>query len=217
MTVNWAGAGTNLPAAWDHLDAKGKLSWTQGRVSNSSYLAEISQITGIPGFRDLIVMDSGGPFQIHQGILSSDGLRVWGPDASIQAAGTIAGSGKVDAEVALGIGPNANRELFSTGLVLPYVKGKNGWRFIPLHLSGPIEDPNMSIAPSTVLRSALTMIPDVSIGAVSRGAHATRAVGKAVVDGGRAVVDGTVGSLFRGLKRALGKSSEPPDGQAPAP
>ncbi|MDG2303545.1 MAG: AsmA-like C-terminal region-containing protein [Candidatus Binatia bacterium] len=185
------GHGTDPRAVLNQVEIDGQISWTKGRVTGSDYLKKISNITGIPGFRDLVVMNSGGKFRVRKGILSSDRLRLWGPEAGIQASGTLNTNQDVDLKLALGIGPNSNRDLFSTGIALPYVTGKDGWRFIPLNISGNVRDPQMRIPPKAVFQSALMTVPSASIGLVSTGLDAVRGGTRAVLDGARSVVPGS--------------------------
>lgn len=185
------GRGTDTRTLISKIDATGHVAWTDGRVANSDYLKELADVTGIPGFRDLVVMNSGGKFRLRNGVLSTDRMRIWGPDAGIQVAGELDQDLEVNAQVALGIGPNSNRELFSTGIALPYVKGKHGWRFVPVNVTGNVYDPSMSIPPKAVLRSALTAVPAAGVGVVSTGLGAVRGGTRAVLDGTRRLLPGT--------------------------
>ena len=184
------GHGTKPETYSKNLHADGSVSWTHGRVSHSEYLIELSDLTGIPGFRDLVVEDSGGAFEVRDGTLSTKRVRIWGPDAGIQAAGSITWEGKIDAEIALGIGPNSNRELFSTGIALPYVRGREGWRFVPVHVKGTVDDPSMSLPPKAVLQSALTTVPSAGLDVVTTGLDVVRGGARAVVQGTRSLLPG---------------------------
>lgn len=202
LNVTLEGQGTDTSTLLEALDADGRISWTNGRVANSDYLKEIANITGIPGFRDLVVENSGGKFQVRKGVFSTKRLRIWGPDAGIQGSGSIQPNLQVNSEVALGIGPNSNRELFSTGIALPYVNGKNGWRFIPLHVTGTLLDPSMTIPPRAVIKSALTTVPSAGVGVVSTGLGAVRGGTRAVLEGTRSILPGS-GSATRGAESAV--------------
>lgn len=204
--VTFEGGGTNPKTLLQNLNADGEFTWTDGRVANSDYLKELASITGIPGFRDLVVQNSGGKFQMRNGVFSSKRIRIWGPDAGIQTSGSIQPNLDVDAQVALGIGPNSSRELFSTGIALPYVKGENGWRFIPVNVSGNLYDPDMSVPPRAVLKSALTTVPSAGVGVVSTGLGAVRGGTRAVLEGTRAVIPGSDG-VVRGGEAVVDEST----------
>lgn len=234
--LTFEGHGTNRQTLLRNMNADGQFSWTDGRVTDSNLLKDIASITGIPGFRDLIVQNSGGKLQVREGVLSSERIRIWGPDAGIQASGTVHPDLEVDAQIALGIGPHSNRELFSTGIALPYVNGDDGWRFVPVHVRGNLEDPKLTIPPRAVLKSALTTVPAAGVGVVSTGLGVVRGGTRAVlhstasvipgsgpvVRGSEAVVDestgavggivkrgaGAVGSVFRGIGNLFGSDTD---------
>lgn len=191
LEATFKGSGTDTRTLVSKMDASGHVTWTDGRVANSDYLKELADITGIPGFRDLVVMGSGGKFKLQNGVLSTDRMRIWGPDAGIQVAGTMDQKLDVNAQVALGIGPNSNRELFSTGIALPYVRGDGGWRFVPVNVTGNVYDPSMRVPAKAVLKSALTTVPAAGVGVVSTGLGAVRGGTRAVLDGTRRLIPGT--------------------------
>lgn len=206
IDLTMRGEGTDRRTLLRRLHADGALTWTNGRVTDSEYLREISDLTGIPGFRDLVVENSGGAFEVRDGVLSTERMRVWGPDAGIQVAGTLDDRLDVDAQVALGIGPNSNRELFSTGIALPYVQGKDGWRFVPVNVRGNLEDPDMTIPPRAVLKSALTTVPSAGAGVVSTGLGAVRGGTHAVLEGTRSILPGSDGAI-RDTESAIDSST----------
>ncbi len=195
LELKVSGRGTDTRTLVPKIEADGVLVWTNGRVANSDYLKELSDITGIPGFRDLRVIDSGGKFKVRNAVLSSDRMRIWGPDAGIQASGTVDSNYDVDLKVALGIGPNSNRKLFSTGIALPYVNGEHGWRFVPVNVTGNLDDPSMSVPTKAVLQSALTTIPAAGVGAVSTGLEVFRGGTRAVAEGTRSMLAGSGGAV----------------------
>lgn len=195
------GAGTAAPALWKKLSADGEIGWTDGRVTDSEYLRDVSKLTGIPGFRDLVVMNSGGRFKIRNGVFSTKRMRIWGPDAGIQIAGTIDHDLQVDATVALGIGPDSSRKLFSTGIALPYVRGDQGWRFVPINVRGTVADPKMTLPPRAVLESALTAVPAAGVGVVTRTGDLLSGGADAVARGTEAVVPGAPGRVVGGALR----------------
>ncbi len=216
FATDFRGSGTRSNTALAALEADADLSWTDGRVANSVILRRVSNLTGIPGFRNLEVMDSGGHLKLRRGVLSTDRIRVWGPEACIQAEGTVGPESAVDLTLALGIGPNSRRELFSTGIVLPYVQGEDGWRFVPVNVRGTLSDPKYSIPSRAVLKSALTAVPDVGVGVVSGSLGATgsllRGGTDALASGTEAILPGAsgraAGSVLRGSGRLLGGGTQ---------
>lgn len=206
LDLTLRGEGTDRRTVLRTLHADGVVTWTNGRVTNSEYLRDVSDLTGIPGFRDLVVENSGGAFQVRDGVLSTERMRVWGPDAGIQVAGTLDHRLDIDAQVALGIGPHSDRELFSTGIALPYVQGDDGWRFVPVNVRGNLEDPKMTIPPRAVLKSALTTVPSAGAGVVSTGLGAVRGGTHAVLEGTRSILPGSDGAI-RGTESAIDSST----------
>jgi len=193
--ARFSGAGTLASSFFDHIAADGEVRATQGRLTGTPLLAEIARLTGMRVFRDLEVRDSGGRLVVAHRKLQTDKMTLGGPKGRLIFLGELGFDGSLNTQMWAGIYPDGQRQLFSTGILLPYVKDRDGWTYIPIVLSGNYRHPDSAIAPGAVTETAINLIPDVTEKLLKTSAKTTGKILKTGAD--------ALGALFEGIDRAV--------------
>lgn len=194
--VHFNSRGTLTKSFLDNLNLSGNVRFTNGRIRNNPMLDGIAKLTGMSEFHDLHIMDSGGNLTVSKRTIYTDRTVVGGPEAKLIFSGRLGFDGALQSRMWAGLHPDKSRKLFSTGMLLPYVRDKDDWTYIPVVLSGNIRRPESSIAPGAVAQTAIHLIPDVTEQLLKGGARTT----VKIIKGGA----GAIGSLLRGLKHITG-------------
>ncbi len=160
--AQFAGAGTLLDVFLDNLYVEGEARLDDGRLRRTPLLTEIAELTAIRELVDLEVQDSGGKFIVDERVVSSDRVHIGGPRGRVLLTGQVGFDAELSAELWAGIHPGGARELFSKGILLPYVEDKDGWTYIPIELSGQYGDPQTTIATKAFSHTAVNLIPDAT-------------------------------------------------------
>jgi hypothetical protein len=187
--VDFAGAGTLIDAFLDNLYVEGEARLDDGRLRRTPLLTEIADLTAMRAFADLEVQDSGGKFLVKDRVVSSDHLLVGGPEGRILLVGQVGFDARLRAELWAGIHPGGTRELFSKGILLPYVEDKDGWTYVPIVLSGSYGDPETKIATKAFSHTALNLIPDATGRIIKETASTTGGIIKRGADAFGSLVD----------------------------
>ncbi|MFQ5478372.1 MAG: AsmA-like C-terminal region-containing protein [Candidatus Binatia bacterium] len=176
LEAELSGTVSETVRATDTLKVEGKLTIASGRFSDSSLLKRLSKSTGIRELAELRLSESGGTFTISGGRLSSPLFVLGDPSARLAYTGSVGFDETLDCELWVGIGPDSERKLLSTGILLPYLKDSAGWTYIPVTVTGTFKDPDLSINRRALVSTVINIIPDVTGRILKEGAQATGAI-----------------------------------------
>ena len=203
------GHGTTTERALESLSGEVEISVPQARFVDSDLFHQIEKATGITGFQNFQVRNSGGSMSVAGGRLTTERMLVGGDEARIIGEGQIGFDGKIDFSLSLGFGPDSRRRLLAPGIILPYSVDRDGWTNIPLRLGGEVGDPKVRVPVDAYAGTAVRAAPDAAIRLITEGAGTVTGGGGMVLQGGRTAV----GAVFDGLGSVLGT----PDGEGQSP
>ncbi len=203
------GHGTTTEQALESLSGAVEISVPQARFVDSDLFHQIEKATGITGFQNFQVRNSGGRMSVAGGRLTTERILVGGDEARIIGEGQIGFDGKIDFSLSLGFGPDSRRRLLAPGIILPYSVDRDGWTNIPLRLGGEVGDAKVRVPVDAYAGTAVRAAPDAAIRLITEGAGTVTGGGGMVLQGGRTAV----GVVFDGLGSVLGT----PDGDGQSP
>ncbi len=219
--VRLKSTGTLPKVFLDNLFLEGNVRFPRGRINGNPVLGQIAKLTGMGSFRDLNISDAGGNVLILNRVIRTDKMVIGGPDAKLIFTGALGFNGALETEMWAGVHPEKGREFFSKGMLLPYIRDKDRWTYIPIVLSGDVRAPQSAIAPGAVAETAINLIPDVTEQLLIGGARTTTKIIKGsarktgeILKGGADVV----GSIWSGLKNLAtggGPSEQEDPGDTP--
>jgi hypothetical protein len=202
--------GTKKASALDSLAVDGYIALHSGQVKESNLFDRIARSTGVDEFEELELTRCGGDIHIVNRRVSTERLVLGGTDARVLLVGSAGFDGTVNAEVWLGFSPDTQRNIFSRGILLPYVTDAKGWTYVPVVTRGTLKEPQITIADEAIVTTAIRAIPDATERIVREGSK--------LVPGGEAIVGGGIDamkSILSGLGRVLQANSARAKGQVP--
>jgi uncharacterized protein involved in outer membrane biogenesis len=203
-------SGTKKDSALDSLAVDGYIALHSGQVKESRLFESIAKSTGIDEFKELQLTRCGGDIHIADRRVSTDQLVLGGTDARVLLVGGVGFNSTVKAEVWLGFSPTTQRNIFSRGILLPYVTDAKGWTYVPFVTTGTLKEPEITIADEAIRSTAIRAIPDATERIVRESSK--------LVPGGEAIVGGSIDavkSILSGLGRVLQANSARAKGQVP--
>jgi len=203
-------AGTKKNSALDSLALDGYIALHSGQVKESRLFEKIAKSTGIDEFKELQLTRCGGDIHIADRRVSTERLVLGGTDARVLLVGGVGFDSSLKSEVWLGFSPTTQRNIFSRGILLPYVTDTKGWTYVPFVTSGTLKEPEIKIADEAIRSTAIRAIPDATERIVRESSK--------LVPGGEVIVGGSIDavkSILSGLGRVLQANSARAKGQVP--
>jgi uncharacterized protein involved in outer membrane biogenesis len=203
-------AGTKKVSALDSLAVDGYIALHSGQVKESRLFEKIAKSTGIDEFKELQLTRCGGDIHIADRRVSTERLVLGGTDARVLLVGGVGFDSSLKSEVWLGFSPTTQRNIFSRGILLPYVTDAKGWTYVPFVTSGTLKEPEIKIADEAIRSTAIRAIPDATERIVRESSK--------LVPGGEVIVGGSIDavkSILSGLGRVLQANSARAKGQVP--
>lgn len=221
VRLSMSGTGTRWKTLSPNLRADLAVVVHDGHIYNAEYLDLLAEESGIDGFRNMELLESGGRITVEDGRVRTKKLTLGSDDARILMKGSLGFDETLDLKVKLGFGPDSQRRILSKGVLLPYQHDDDGWTNIPLLVTGTFEKPDIAIETSALASTAVNVVPDATKRIGKESANVTRAITDKAADAmpkpagdllrgahsaTERVIGGTYGSLeklVRGLGRVL--------------
>ena len=203
-------AGTKKDSALDSLALDGYVALHSGQVRESRVFKHIAKSLGVDEFKELELTRCGGDVHILGRRVSTERLVLGGTDARVLIVGSVGFDSTLETQVWLGFSPGTERNIFSRGILLPYVTDDKGWTYVPFVTTGSVKDPNIKIADEAIRTTAIRAIPDATERIVREGSK--------LVPGGEAIVGGGIDAvkyILGGLGRVLQANSARAKGEVP--
>jgi hypothetical protein len=198
VRLTMSGAGTKWTTIMPNLSAELGVVVHDGNIKNAEFMNLLANETGIDGFRDMDLLESGGVIRIANSRISTKKLTLGSDKARVLAKGSIGFDESLDMKIKLGFGPDSQRRILSKGVLLPYKHDENGWTNIPLIVTGTFSDPDITIASSALASTAVNAVPDATKRLGKESAKMTRAITDKAAD----VMPKPAGDLLRGAQNA---------------
>jgi hypothetical protein len=198
VRIKMSGAGTTWETVVPNLAADLGVVVHDGRIHDAEFLDLLADETGIEGFRNMELVESGGRITVEDSRIRTQKLTLGSEEARILLKGSIGFDESLDLKMKLGFGPNSERRLLSKGLLLPYEHDEEGWTNIPLIVAGDFEDPKITIESSALASTAVNMVPDATKRLGKESANVTRAITDKAAD----AMPKPAGDLLRGAHSA---------------
>jgi uncharacterized protein involved in outer membrane biogenesis len=202
-TAEFSSAGCRKDPALESLAVNGYLAIQHGQVAESDTFERIAKATGVKQFKKLEMTECGGDITVENQVVSTKHMVLGGKDARLLIIGSVDFEKQLDAEVWLGFDQRIKRELFSTGILLPYVNDGSGWTYIPLEYSGSFENPDVTI-PTKAYSSTMLNAPFAATERIVR-------TGSKLIPGGEKIVGAgidTIRSILGGVGKLLTSNSQ---------
>jgi hypothetical protein len=187
-----------MKAALPNLQAELDVRIHDGSIRKSELLVSIAEQTGIEGFREMDLIESGGLITIEDGVVHTSDMKLGSDTARFLVKGDIGFDETLDLKVKLGFGPTAQRRLLSRGVLLPYKEDDGGWTNIPLLITGNFAEPHVAVDSSVVISTAVNALPDATKRFGKESAEVTRKITDTAAD----VMPEPAGALLRGAQSA---------------